>query len=97
VFLGGPDAPWQLLLNGLPAIASLPIYVSGNHWLIAMSNGGSYQSADFGKTWQRMDTDSEQGRITSVIPTKENSLSHPNRKAFFACLIPKNNRLLFPD
>jgi photosystem II stability/assembly factor-like uncharacterized protein len=73
VFLGGPDAPWQLLLNGLPAIASLPIYVSGNHWLIAMSNGGSYQSADFGKTWQRMDTDSEQGRITSVIPTKENS------------------------
>jgi hypothetical protein len=73
VYLAGPDAPWQLLSNGLPAVASLPVGISGTHWLIAMSNGGSYQSVDFGKTWQRLDTDAEQGRPTAVVPATEKS------------------------
>ena len=102
VFLGGPDAPWQLLSNGLPAIASLPISASGSRWLVAMSNGGSYQSADFGKTWQRVDTDAEQGRVTAVVPATEDSffvasqsegilrLSHSQRKPnLIPTLIPE--------
>jgi len=73
VFLASSDAPWLLLSNGLPAIASVPVSVSGSHWLITMSNGGSYQSVDFGKTWQRVDTEGEEGRVTSVIPAQQNS------------------------
>ena len=73
VFLAASGGGWHLLSNGLPAIPSLPVVISATHWLIAMSNGGTYQSGDFGESWQRMNTDAEPGRVTLVIPAEENS------------------------
>jgi photosystem II stability/assembly factor-like uncharacterized protein len=67
VFAAAPDGSWRLLANGLPAIASTPLAVSGSVWLLAMSNAGVYQSADFGKSWQRIDSDAEQGTVSHLF------------------------------
>jgi hypothetical protein len=41
--------------------------VSKSVWLLTMSNGGLYESADLGGTWQRLDTASEQGEAAGVL------------------------------
>jgi photosystem II stability/assembly factor-like uncharacterized protein len=73
VFLKMPQATWRLLSNGLPAISSVPPAISGSTWYVSMANGGSYRSDDSGNSWQRLDNDSVQGRVT--ILAAENSLS----------------------
>jgi len=40
VFATSENGEWHLVSNGLPAIASEPLSVSGSVWLLAMSNGG---------------------------------------------------------
>jgi len=72
VFLASEDGQWRLLSNGLPAIASEPPAVSGSAWLLAMSNGGIYESTDAARTWRRLDTDRERGAIAGVLPASDN-------------------------
>jgi photosystem II stability/assembly factor-like uncharacterized protein len=71
VFATSENGEWHLVSNGLPAIASAPLSVSGSDWLLAMGNGGIYQSVDIGKTWQRVDTDAERGGTTGILPAPE--------------------------
>jgi photosystem II stability/assembly factor-like uncharacterized protein len=71
VFLKMPQTGWRLLSNGLPALASGSPAFSGSTWFVSMANGGSYQSDDSGNSWQRLDNDSVQGRVTTLVP--ENS------------------------
>jgi photosystem II stability/assembly factor-like uncharacterized protein len=60
-------ASWHLLASGLPAIASVPLASSGSLRLLAMSNGGIYESADSGNSWGRVDSDAETGKVTGII------------------------------
>ena len=90
VFRASSGADWHLLSNGLPAISSQPISISRGRWLVAMSNGGSYLSVDFGKSWDRGDTDSEQGRVTAVLPTGENSFFIASQSEGLLRLTPLN-------
>jgi len=71
VFATSKNGEWHLVSNGLPAIASEPLSVSGSVWLLAMSNGGIYQSVDIGKTWQRVDTDAERGGTIGILPVPD--------------------------
>ncbi len=71
VFSTSENGEWRLVSNGLPAIASEPLSVSGSFWLLAMSNGGIYQSVDIGKTWQRVDTDAERGGTIGILPAPD--------------------------
>jgi photosystem II stability/assembly factor-like uncharacterized protein len=71
VFATSEDGEWHLVSNGLPAIASEPLSVSGSVRLLAMSNGGIYQSVDIGKTWQRVDTDAERGGTIGMLPAPD--------------------------
>ena len=73
VFSTPPGGSWQLLAQGLPAIASAPLASSGSVWVLAMSNGGIYQSSDFGRNWERFDTDGERGRVSGLVPTAEHA------------------------
>ena len=59
--------PWHLLASGLPAIASVPLASFGPLRLLAMNNGGVYESADSGNTWGRVDSDVETGKVTAII------------------------------
>jgi photosystem II stability/assembly factor-like uncharacterized protein len=67
VFVRGPEGDWRMLSNGLPAIASVAPAYSGTRCLMAMSNGGLYESSDGLNTWWRVDTDEERGRVNSVL------------------------------
>jgi hypothetical protein len=71
VFATSGNGEWHLVSHGLPAIASEPLSDSGSAWLLAMSNGGIYQSVDLGKTWQRVDTDRERGGAIGVLPAPD--------------------------
>jgi photosystem II stability/assembly factor-like uncharacterized protein len=71
VFLSLPGGRWRLLADGIPAISSLPVGISDSNWLIAMMNGGVYESRDCGNTWQRLDSDAEHGKLTSVLPVPQ--------------------------
>jgi photosystem II stability/assembly factor-like uncharacterized protein len=59
--------PWHLLASGLPGIASVPVASFGPLRLLAMNNGGIYESADSGNTWSRVDSDAETGKVTGII------------------------------
>lgn len=59
--------PWHLLASGLPAIASVPLASSGPLRLLAMNNGGIYESADSGDSWSRVDSDAETGKVTGTL------------------------------
>jgi photosystem II stability/assembly factor-like uncharacterized protein len=67
VFRAAQDGRWQILANGLPAIASEPPPFLGSRALIAMENGGIYRSGDSGVTWERVDSEDEKGRATRVF------------------------------
>jgi photosystem II stability/assembly factor-like uncharacterized protein len=67
VFMGGPDADWRLLGNGLAATASAAPACTGSRCLIAMSNGGLYESSDGLKSWLRVDTDAERGSMRPIF------------------------------
>jgi len=67
VFLGGPNGDWRLLGNGLAATASVPPAFAGPRLLIAMRNGGLYESPNGLKSWRRVDTDQERGRVSRVF------------------------------
>jgi len=58
---------WRLLSNGLPAISSAAPAFSETRCLLAMSNGGWYESADGLKTWRRVDSENEQGTVSGII------------------------------
>jgi photosystem II stability/assembly factor-like uncharacterized protein len=60
--------PWHLLASGLPAIASVPLASSSEPLrLLAMNNGGIYESVDSGNTWGHVDSDAETGKVTAII------------------------------
>lgn len=67
VFAGGPTGPWRLLARGLPAIGSVAPAFCGTRYLMAMSNGGLYESSDGLKSWERIDTEAERGRISQIF------------------------------
>lgn len=67
VFLSGAGGDWRMLSNGLPAIASGEPAFSGTRCLVAMRNGGLYESVDGLGTWRRVDTDEERGRASRLF------------------------------
>jgi photosystem II stability/assembly factor-like uncharacterized protein len=67
VFQGAPGGEWRLMASGLPAIGSVAPAFSGSRCLLAMSNGGLYESRDALHTWVRIDTDAERGRINQIF------------------------------
>jgi len=69
VFVSGPGGDWRMLSNGLPAIASEAPAFSGTRCLLAMSNGGLYESLDGLSTWRRADTDEERGKVNALLAT----------------------------
>jgi len=58
---------WRLLANGLPAIGSAVPAFSGTRCLLAMSNGGLYESVDGLNTWGRVDSENERGTATGIF------------------------------
>src|SRR5262249_39850246 len=71
VFIGGPGGEWRLIGNGLPATASVAPAFTGSRCLMAMSNGGLYESSDGLKTWRRVDTDAERGRVSQLASAEQ--------------------------
>jgi len=67
VFVRKTGEEWRLVGNGLPAIASAAPAFAGSRCVVAMSNGGLYESSDGLKSWVRVDTDSERGRVSEVF------------------------------
>jgi photosystem II stability/assembly factor-like uncharacterized protein len=67
IFVCESGGQWRLLSNGLPPIASEPPAFNASAGLLAMSNGGLYESADGGSSWWRVDRDSEQGGVGMLI------------------------------
>jgi len=67
VWVTGPEDHWRPLLKGLPAIASAAPVFSETRCLIAMGNGGLYESLDGLDSWQRVDTDQERGRVNMLF------------------------------
>jgi photosystem II stability/assembly factor-like uncharacterized protein len=59
---------WRLLSNGLPAIGSAAPAFSGARCLLAMSNGSLYESVNGLNTWERVDSENEQGTVSSISP-----------------------------
>ena len=72
VFSSLSENTWRLVGEGIPAIASVPPEVSGGLLFLAMSNGGIYQSSDFGESWQRVDTAAEQGTVAGLLHVRAN-------------------------
>jgi len=68
VFVSRSGADWRLVSSGLPPIPSEAPAFNGTAGLIAMSNGGFYESSDGGDSWRRVEGDSEQGRAGLLIP-----------------------------
>ena len=68
VFISESGSEWRLVSNGLPPIASEPPAFNASTGLVAMSNGGLYESSDGGSSWRRVDRDSEQGGVGVVVP-----------------------------
>jgi photosystem II stability/assembly factor-like uncharacterized protein len=58
---------WGLLSRGLPSITALAAACAESHCLIAMSNGGLYESEDDLQTWRRIDSDGERGKVTGIL------------------------------
>jgi len=58
---------WRLLSNGLPAIGSAVPAISGTRCLLAMSNGGLYESVGGLTTWRTVDSEAEKGMVSSVF------------------------------
>jgi photosystem II stability/assembly factor-like uncharacterized protein len=71
VFLDAADGSWNLVASGLPPLASAPLAFSGTLRLIAMNNGGIYQSTELGEIWRRVDTATEQGRVSRLLPDSD--------------------------
>ena len=71
---------WRLLSNGLPAIGSAAPAFSGTRCLLAMSNGGLYESADGLTTWRRVDSENEQGTVSGIFATGVNSFVVASRQ-----------------
>lgn len=67
VFVGRAGEEWVLVANGLPATASVAPAFVGSKCLMAMGNGGLYESTDGMKTWVRLDGDGERGRVGQAI------------------------------
>ena len=63
----GQEYAWGLLSRGLPSIASLAAACAEPHCLIAMSNGGLYESEDGLETWRRVDSDGERGKVNEIL------------------------------
>ena len=58
---------WRQLSSGLPSISSIAPACAQSHCLIAMGNGGLYQSEDKLRTWQRVDSDGERGKVNEIL------------------------------
>jgi photosystem II stability/assembly factor-like uncharacterized protein len=58
---------WRLLARGLPSIASYAAACAESHCLIAMSNGGLYQSEESLQAFRRVDSDGERGRVNEIL------------------------------
>jgi hypothetical protein len=58
---------WRLLSNGLPGIGSAVPAFSGTRCLLAMSNGGLYESVDWLNTWRRVDSENERGTASGIF------------------------------
>jgi photosystem II stability/assembly factor-like uncharacterized protein len=58
---------WRLLSNGLPAIGSAVPAFSGTRCLLAMNNGGLYESVDGLNTWRRVESENEQGTTSGIF------------------------------
>ena len=58
---------WGLLSQGLPSITSLAAACAESRCLIAMSNGGMYESEDDLQTWRRVDSDGERGKVNEIL------------------------------
>src|SRR5215472_5983780 len=58
---------WRLLSRGLPAIPSTAAACAESHCLVAMSNGGLYQSEESLAAWRRVDSDGERGKVSEIL------------------------------
>src|SRR5215470_8317637 len=58
---------WRLLSRGLPSIPSTAGACAESHCLVAMSNGGLYQSEESLETWRRVDSDGERGKVSEIL------------------------------
>ncbi len=72
IFKAASGGPWRLLSSGLPAIPAVAAACAGSRLLAAMSNGGVYLSEDLGDSWQRIDTQQEQGTVTKILLSAAN-------------------------
>jgi photosystem II stability/assembly factor-like uncharacterized protein len=66
VFVGN-SGQWRLLSNGLPAIGAAVPAFSGTRCLLAMSNGGLYESVDGLNSWGRVDSENERGGASGIF------------------------------
>jgi hypothetical protein len=66
VFAREKDA-WRLLASGLPAIPALAAACAESHCLVAMSNGGLYQSDPSLATWRRVDSAGERSKVSEIL------------------------------
>ena len=68
LFVSASGEEWRLVSNGLPPIASAPPAFNGSAVLLAMGNGGLYETSEEGTGWRRVDRDSEQGGVGILVP-----------------------------
>jgi photosystem II stability/assembly factor-like uncharacterized protein len=67
-------ASWQKAANGLPA-GQMDLWLRApGIWVASEQDGGMYISRDQGKSWMRVDRDSERGHFTGLVVTKNGAL-----------------------
>ncbi len=61
---------WALAREGLPAAVIEEGMQANGLFVVALTEGGSYASPDGVGNWERIDADSERGRVTGMVETQ---------------------------
>lgn len=63
-------AHWALVREGLPAASIGPGLSTSRGFVVTLEQGGIYYSSVGSRTWERVDTDAERGRINGLAETQ---------------------------